>query len=252
MLAVQLAALQSELERLEGRAVLAWSAGKDSTALLAVAAEVWRSGVVVLGSHGEDGYPGTPQLLEQWRDRAPHLTFEVLSWSGHLRDLRDGGGRRVARLVAARERHDRHLMRDLLARHGVDKQILAIRSAESVTRQRRGKMYARHRNQYVAGRDWGRPLICLPMLHWTEQDVLDTITLYRAPVHPLYRLAGWQERSHPCLFMPGGGLNQRAPWAQPGPVHFPDWWEERCAVTPGLAAFTDPPQSVLGDMVNAR
>lgn len=239
-------ALASALRKLEGRAALSWSGGKDSTVLLAAAADVWRSGTVVVGSHGSDGYPGMPRLLDTWRRAAPHLAFVVLPWRCHLHDLRVGGGVRVPSAVATREREDRAAMRSALAHHGLAEQILGLRGAESRTRARRAKRMRQCGYCYRGGRDWGSPLVHAPLLDWTDDHVWAVLDSGDVPTHPHYARVGRHERSHPCLFMPHSALNQRVPWSQCAPDHYPEWWAQRCEVTPGLDEWTVPPDRGAG------
>lgn len=239
--------LRRDLERLAGRVALAWSCGKDSTAILTVAAETWSSGIVVFGSHGADDYPGTCDLVEVWRQRAQHLEFIVLDWSSELQDLRDGDGRRIQDLVDAREQRDRATMASCLAEHDLRESILGLRAAESARRRRAAKGMRAGRG-YRPAASWGTDRTHVPILDWTDEHVWQTIDEHQAPYHPIYDLLGRSPtRSHPQLFMPHGALNQRAPgqhrmypntFGQPSCDYehplLAEWWEERCARTPGL------------------
>lgn len=162
-----------------------FSVGKDSTVLLdAYAAR--GSGVVIVGLH-DDAFPGTVETLTHWRDRTPHLKWEVLDWRSDFHDLRTG------QLRVVRERRDRALLRAALDRHAVTDVVLGLRAQESKSRRR--MVSARHHG-YVSAEAWGARRVHLPLAWWSDQDVWAYITTRRLPYLPVYDTVGRDARSH--------------------------------------------------------
>lgn len=156
-----------ELEAVaDGRYAISWSGGKDSTVCLALAAEAWAAGLVIVTDNHQASTP-LARLVDAWAERVPHLDFVVRP------------GRRPDDV-------DRAALVRLLDRCAVRGQVLGLRADESGYRRRIARNAIRDR-RYVTASKWGsRPALC-PILDWSIDDVWAYLHSHELPYHDCYQ-----------------------------------------------------------------
>jgi 3'-phosphoadenosine 5'-phosphosulfate sulfotransferase (PAPS reductase)/FAD synthetase len=195
------------------RAEVAWSAGKDSTALAHLCAQ---EGVTAaktirddLDFGGEDTY--ITQLATEWGMSVTTLrpsvsAQEILKTSGGLGDDMHS---RTADLAA-------HTFFDLVDQHNRDRDYpgvyLGLRVDESPGRAknfwRRGEMYER------SGGDGRSGWVCQPLALWSSRDVWAYLHSRHIPAFHVYRCVGLHHQHDPGSLRLDGWAP--GPWARYG------------------------------------
>lgn len=160
--------LSEFLEHHAGVAHLGWSAGKDSTALAVLAAQLGAR-VPVLSVKDDLDFPGEVEYLTEVSSRFPmdlHIRrpgFSLQDW------IRDHGLDVASELHSRASAFSRAAFYDVIAAWCREQNstgaILGIRAAESSAREAaaaaRGQIYQRRDGEWV----------CLPLLWWRQDDV---------------------------------------------------------------------------------
>lgn len=165
------------LQRVADQAyVVSWSGGKDSTVCVALAAEAWPDGVVIV-SDTQAASGEIARLAHEWAERAPHLDF-------------------IIRPTRRPDLEDRRALRSLLDRLSVRGVVLGLRAEESGYRRRIARTLIDPQTRtYTTADHWGRiPALC-PILDWTADDIWAYITTHGLPYHEVYDREGRGARS---------------------------------------------------------
>lgn len=156
---------------------IAWSGGKDSTALLQLAINEWGDDTRVLCSwRGASDHPDLADLIERTANRWPLLELVVRP------------------SVTANDATDRQSLHNLATRLGITTVCLGLRRGES-GRRRAALTSLAPRGEYQAGPEWGRLRTVVPLHRWTTDDVWRYIDHHDTPYLAHYDRMGRHTRS---------------------------------------------------------
>jgi 3'-phosphoadenosine 5'-phosphosulfate sulfotransferase (PAPS reductase)/FAD synthetase len=158
---------------------VSWSAGKDSSVLLDLAAQAWTTGLVVTWANHAMPHE-LDRLAGLWAARAPHLDYVIRPTIPAITSPHD-----VTIAPDDRQRADRACHVRLARRLGVQGWLVGLRADESARRRRIARTTAVG-GRYQSGPSWGsRPVLC-PLLHWTSDQIWQYTQARGLPVHATY------------------------------------------------------------------
>ncbi len=176
--------LEAAIEKFGERCAVAWTGGKDSTAILGLLKEMYgRVPVPVIFVDTTVEFPETYEFIEKIRSE----------WDLDLIVAKNEEALKTIKIA-----EDKELCCRLLKIEALNKCIREKGFKAVVTGIRWDEQEARSGETFVSRRENPDHLRIHPILHWTEGDVWEFIKTRNLPVHPLYSKGYRSIGCEPC------------------------------------------------------
>lgn len=213
-------------------AYIAWSGGKDSTALAHLVVDTCGLDVRLMSIKDDLDFPGerkyVRRLADQWGAQLDVLTpdFSLQEWvAEHAQDL-DAGADFHGRAATFSQRAFYALVEDYRQAHGTPGVYLGLRGGESDARAgnaSRGAIYEKANGEVV----------CQPLRSWEGRDVYAYLFWRDVPLHPVYkcaRLHDHPKRVRKSWWLPGAhSRHGMTVWLK---TYWPSLYRRLCELLP--------------------
>lgn len=215
-------------------AYVAWSAGKDSTAMTHLVAELI-PGVRAMSIKDDCDYPGEVEYIERLANEWD-VKLTIVRPSFSLQDaLRDGqaeaGDDIHSRASEFADEGFYSLIEEYRHRLGLPGVYLGLRKDESharlMNRAKRGAVYTKRDGETV----------CMPLCDWSDRDVyayLFTRDIELLPVYRCIRLHDSPGRVRKSWWIPGKNIDHHSIWLK---TYYPSLHQRMCELMPGASRF---------------